>query len=64
VGRAANLAAKLSALPHSQKIYITNAVYVPMDTTVTYHNGASMWSPFTWEFDNSKIYGSSYGWIL
>jgi class 3 adenylate cyclase len=65
VGRSANLAAKLSALSHTYKTYITAAVYLAMDGTVTFSNGSLMWAPLTWNgFDNSTIYGSTYWWSL
>jgi class 3 adenylate cyclase len=65
VGRAANIAAKLSALPPSYKTYITSAAYQAMDGSVTFSNGVPMWKQLTWNgFDNSTIYGSTYWWSL
>ncbi len=65
IGRAANHAAKLSALPHNYPTYITNDVWLAMDSTVTYSSGVSMWSPLNWTgFDNSRIHASTYWWSL
>jgi class 3 adenylate cyclase len=65
VGRAANYAAKLSALPHNYATHITNYVWLAMDLTVTYSNSVSMWTPLTWSgFDSSRIHGSTYWWSL
>jgi class 3 adenylate cyclase len=65
VGRAANHAAKLAALPHGRSTYITHPVYMAMDASVTWLNGTDMWTPLTWnDFDGSIIYGSTYWWSL
>jgi len=65
VGRAANYAAKLTALPHSYRTYITGDVHSVIDDSVKTSNGLSMWKPLTWNtLDNSTIYGSTYWWAM
>ncbi len=64
VGRAANHAAKLSALPPTKATYITRVVYDSMSDDAKFgHDGRPMWEPLTWNsFDNSAIYGSAWTW--
>jgi class 3 adenylate cyclase len=66
VGRAANHAAKLAALPPDWATYITDDVYENIhETTKVATAGENMWTPLVWtEFDRSRIYGSSYWWEL
>jgi class 3 adenylate cyclase len=68
VGRAANYAAKLSALPESYATYITSDVYDKMPKSVKFSDdgaGDHMWVKLIWnEFDNSTIYGSTWWWSL
>jgi class 3 adenylate cyclase len=62
VGRAANHAAKLCALP-ARPIWITKAVYDGMNKQTKYTSGVDMWEPFTWNAMNKmQIYGSTYQW--
>jgi len=64
VGRAANYAAKLSALPASFT-YLTKEVYDSMLDEVKFSNGQNMWSAVTWNtFDNRTIYRSSWRWPI
>jgi class 3 adenylate cyclase len=64
VGRAANYAAKLAALPETYATYITADVFNGMrDDVKTASDGRSMWTMLRWsEFDNSTIYGSTWYW--
>jgi class 3 adenylate cyclase len=62
VGRAANYAAKLSALPSTHSTYITKEVYdVINDSVKTSSDGRAMWEPVRWNtFDNRTIYRSTW----
>jgi len=63
VGRAANYAAKLSALPHSYATYITKEVYNVMIDELKVTDGKAMWEEVRWDsFDNRSIYRSSWWW--
>lgn len=65
VGRAANWAAKLTALPHSTPTRITGAVFDKMHDTAKTTNGTSMWEKRTWTAMNDhRIYGSTWRWSL
>ena len=66
VGRAANYAAKLAALPETYSSYITADVYNGMrDDVKVSSDGRAMWVSLTWtEFDNSRIYGSTWWWSI
>lgn len=65
VGRAANYAAKLCALPHSRPTYITSEVYQTMNVETRVSNGTDMWVKYQWNtFDNRDIYGSTYWWTV
>jgi class 3 adenylate cyclase len=66
VGRAANYAAKLAALPEEYSTYITGDVYGALMTESKIgSDGKDMWTPLIWsEYDNSRIYGSTYWWEL
>jgi class 3 adenylate cyclase len=63
VGRAANYAAKLSALPAAHSTYITKDVYDVIHSSVkTSSDGRPMWEPVLWNsFDNRTIYRSTWG---
>jgi class 3 adenylate cyclase len=66
VGRAANYAAKLAALPHSYQTYITKEVYDPMvaDVKVS-RDGKPMWEAVRWNtFDDRIIYQSNWWWSI
>jgi class 3 adenylate cyclase len=61
VGRAANYAAKLSALPNDFTIYITSTVYAKADRSVLYSNGQHMWEERWWtSMNNMSIYASRW----
>jgi class 3 adenylate cyclase len=63
VGRAANYAAKLSALSHARPTYITAEVYNMMADEAKYSSGTDMWVKYKWNtFDDREIYGSTYWW--
>ena len=65
VGRAANYAAKLSALPSSYATYITAEVHNGMVDEVKVSNGTNMWQALRWtEFDSRTIYGSTWWWRI
>jgi class 3 adenylate cyclase len=65
VGRAANYAAKLSALDHAFATRITKSVYSVLAAASKYANGVDMWQPAVWkDMDNLEIYRSTYWWSL
>src|SRR5262249_30687703 len=68
VGRAANYAAKLAALPESRSTYVTADVYNSMSKEVKFSKkgtGEPMWTSLTWNtFDNRTIYGSNWWWSV
>src|SRR5207247_2234666 len=65
VGRAANYAAKLAALPENYT-YITKEVYdVMLPEVKTSADGRSMWEAVNWNtFDNRTIYQSNWWWRI
>ena len=64
VGRAANYAAKLAALPDAYPTYITAQVYGKLNDQVKVAaDGRQMWEAVLWDnFDNSLIYRSNWWW--
>jgi class 3 adenylate cyclase len=66
VGRAANYAAKLSALNDGFAIYITGSVYESMHETVKYAlSKENMWQTRNWTaMSNMNIYASNYYWTV
>lgn len=63
VGRAANYAAKLSALPHAYPTRITADVYNRLSDDLKMSEGRPMWGPATWtDMGNLPIYRSTYWW--
>ncbi|ABR91554.1 Uncharacterized conserved protein [Janthinobacterium sp. Marseille] len=65
VGRAANYAAKLSALSDAYSKYITKEVYDRLNDASKLANGVNMWEAVRWsEFDNRVIYRSSWEWPI
>lgn len=63
VGRSANYAAKLAALPHSVSTYITSEVYSFLEPASKLHGETDMWTAYRWTtFDDRIIYGSNYWW--
>lgn len=68
VGRAANHAAKLAALPDSRSTYISADIFGNMHESVKFAEngkGSSMWEKLSWNtFDNRTIYGSTWRWSV
>ncbi len=65
VGRAANHAAKLSALPAKYTTYITRRVHERLHGSVRTTNGNPMWTELTWgNMGGMTIYGSAWHWPL
>ncbi len=69
IGRAANHAAKLAALPSDNATYISANVYQAMHESVRLSiptptsPSVDMWRPYDWTgLDGSRIYGSSWRW--
>ena len=63
VGRAANYAAKLTALSSETPTWITQAVYEQISKEVKYSKNVNIWTPMRWtQMDNLSIYCSSY-WL-
>jgi class 3 adenylate cyclase len=64
IGRAPNLAAKLSTLPSDYPTWITNTVFNRLpDKVKNNKDGLSMWEKRSWTaMDNMEIYRSSYWW--
>lgn len=65
VGRAANYAAKLSALPDNYASRITADVFNRLADEAKYSNGVCMWEEAQWTaMGNMKIYRSNWKWSL
>lgn len=65
IGKAANHAAKLSALSPSTPTWITDKVYDVMLDTAKFSNGKNMWQRRKWEQQNNRrVYCSTYWWSL
>jgi len=65
VGRAANYAAKLTALPHSHPTYITAEVFDVMNDEIKTWNGREVWESVRWnDFDDRIIYRSIWRWKI
>jgi len=66
IGRAANYAAKLTAISEVNKsTWITKAVYDRLRDEVKISNGAPMWEARTWtSMNNLPIYCSTYWWRI
>ncbi|MGH9896862.1 MAG: adenylate/guanylate cyclase domain-containing protein, partial [bacterium] len=62
VGRAANHAAKLSALSPEYPSRITEAVYDKMSNDAKLSNGTNMWERVTWNDMGRTIYRSTWQW--
>jgi class 3 adenylate cyclase len=62
VGRAANYAAKLTALPPEYPTRITESVYTKLHASVKTTNGRQMWERVTWNATNVTIYRSNWWW--
>ncbi len=65
VGRAANYAAKLAALPETRQTYITSEVYAQCNPEGRIGNGQDMWTKYRWNtFDDRDIYGTNWDWFI
>jgi class 3 adenylate cyclase len=65
VGRAANYAAKLTALPHAYASYITAPVFQAMLDEIKFWDGRAIWQPVLWDtFNNETIYRSNWSWVV
>jgi class 3 adenylate cyclase len=65
VGRAANYAAKLSALPPTYATYITKEVYDVIWPELKTTDGEAMWEAVRWNtFDNRIIHRSNWWWLV
>ena len=67
VGRAANYAAKMCAIPGSERTWITAAVYDSMKDEAKYggSSNANMWSQRAWtDMSNHRIYHSNWQWAI
>jgi class 3 adenylate cyclase len=65
VGRAANYAAKLSALDADCSIWITERVYNTMLDSVKVTHGKAMWEGRRWKpMNNMRVYCSNWSWPL
>jgi class 3 adenylate cyclase len=65
IGRAANHAAKLAAVPVDPSIWITKAVYDVMDSDVKFHNGVDMWQKRAWsQMNDAEVYCTTYMYIF
>jgi class 3 adenylate cyclase len=61
IGRAANHAAKLAAVPVDPSIWITKAVYDVIHDDVKIHKGVNMWQKRTWtQMNDAEIYCTTY----
>lgn len=64
IGRAANYAAKLTAL-QGKATWITKAVYDRLREELKYSEGKSMWEARTWtQMNNIPVYCSNYWWSI
>lgn len=65
VGRAANYAAKLAAMPTDYSTYITADVYNSLDSSSRYgQGGGDMWSDLGVSSLGIRIYGSNWYWSV
>jgi class 3 adenylate cyclase len=65
VGRAANYAAKLAALPPTHATRITAAVYAKLQKSTKETDGQSMWESASWtDMNKITIYRSTWMWGL
>lgn len=65
VGRAANYAAKLSALSSATPTWITAAIYDNIHDSAKYSNGTDMWQERKWTpMNDMRVYCSTYYWRL
>ncbi|PWE48782.1 adenylate/guanylate cyclase domain-containing protein [Thioclava sp. NG1] len=65
IGKAANHAAKLSAMSSSHPTWISDKVYDGMSDDVKYSKGINMWEERKWTAQNNRrIYRSTYWWSI
>ena len=65
IGKAANHAAKLSAMSAAYPTWITDKVYDGMNHVVKMSNGKKMWEEMKWTQQNSRrIYRSNFSWEI
>lgn len=65
IGRAANHAAKLSAMSASYPTWISGTVYDAIHDDVKYSDGKNMWEQRKWTAQNNRrIFRSSYWWRI
>jgi class 3 adenylate cyclase len=65
VGRAANYAAKLTALPPTHPTRITHEVYSMLHESLKTSNGQSMWELVNWtNMNNLSIHRSTWWWRI
>lgn len=65
VGRAANHAAKLTALPDDHSTWITGEVYNRLDKSVKFTDGKPMWEQMIWNaMEDRRIYRSTWWWRI
>jgi class 3 adenylate cyclase len=64
VGRAANYAAKLSALRTGHASYITKDVFDAMKDEVKVHDSKGIWEERQWTWNNMTIYRSNWTWLI
>jgi len=62
IGRAANYAAKLTALDANYPSNITEGVYSRLMDEVKTSQGKPMWEKFTWRITGENIYRSTWQW--
>jgi class 3 adenylate cyclase len=62
VGRAANHAAKLTALSADYPSWITDEVYKAMNDSIKFTEGRPMWEAMTWNTTGRQIYRSTWWW--
>jgi class 3 adenylate cyclase len=61
IGRAANHAAKLTAIPVEPSIWITKSVYDVINDEVKLHNGVNMWQRRAWtQMSGEEVYCTTY----
>lgn len=61
IGRAANHAAKLTAIPVEPSIWITKVVYDNMNSAVKLHQGSDMWVKRAWtQMNDMEVYCTTY----
>jgi len=61
IGRAANHAAKLAAVPVDPSIWITKAVYDVIAKDVKFANGVDMWQKRAWtQMNDAEVYCTTY----